>query len=59
MPFGLLAADLRRGSLPTYVFISPNLCHDMHDCGVATGDRFLAQRVPILLRAPAPGPVSC
>jgi hypothetical protein len=54
VPFGQLATDLRRGSLPTYVFISPNLCHDMHDCGVATGDGFLAQRVPILLRALGP-----
>lgn len=54
VPFGQLPADLRRGRLPTYVFISPNLCNDMHDCGVATGDRFLARRVPILLRALGP-----
>jgi hypothetical protein len=54
LPFGQLAADLKAGRLPTYVFISPNLCNDMHDCGVATGDRFLARRVPILLRALGP-----
>ena len=54
VPFGQLAADLTGGRLPTYVFISPNLCNDMHDCGVATGDRFLARRVPILLRALGP-----
>ena len=54
VPFGQLDAALRRGRLPTYVFISPNLCHDMHDCDVATGDRFLARRVPILLRALGP-----
>jgi hypothetical protein len=46
-----LAEDLQRGALPTYVFISPNLCDDMHDCGVATGDRFLARLVPVLVRA--------
>jgi phosphatidylinositol-3-phosphatase len=51
VPFGQLAGDLRHASLPTYVFISPNLCDDMHDCGVAAGDRFLAQVVPVLLRA--------
>jgi phosphatidylinositol-3-phosphatase len=27
-------------SLPTVSFIVPNLCNDMHDCGVATGDRW-------------------
>jgi hypothetical protein len=54
VPFGQLAADLRRGALPTYTFMSPNLCDDMHDCGVATGDRFLARLVPTLLRALGP-----
>jgi hypothetical protein len=51
VPFGRLGKDLQRGRLPTYAFISPNLCDDMHDCGVATGDRFLAHLVPTLLRA--------
>jgi phosphatidylinositol-3-phosphatase len=54
VPFEQLATDLRRGALPTYVFISPNLCNDMHDCSVATGDRFLARLVPVLLRALGP-----
>lgn len=27
-------------TLPTVSFIIPNLCHDMHDCDVATGDRW-------------------
>ncbi len=26
------------GSLPTVSFLMPDLCHDMHDCSVATGD---------------------
>ena len=47
--FGQLASDLRHGRLPTYVWISPNLCNDGHDCGVAGGDRFLARAVPSLL----------
>jgi hypothetical protein len=47
--FGALAADLRRGRLPTYAWLSPNLCDDGHDCGVAAGDRFLARTVPSLL----------
>jgi phosphatidylinositol-3-phosphatase len=54
VPLSQLSADLRRGTLPTYAFISPNLCDDMHDCGVATGDRFLSRLVPALLRALGP-----
>jgi phosphatidylinositol-3-phosphatase len=49
-----LSSDLRRGRLPAYSFISPNLCDDMHDCSVATGDRFQAHLVPTLLRAVGP-----
>ncbi len=52
--FGRLEADLRTGRLPTYVWISPNLCDDGHDCGVAAGDRFLARTVPALLHELGP-----
>ena len=52
--FGPLAAALRSGRLPTYAWISPNLCDDGHDCGVAAGDRFLARTVPGLLRGLGP-----
>jgi phosphatidylinositol-3-phosphatase len=52
--FGSLTSDLRQGRLPAFSFITPNLCHDMHDCGVATGDRFLSGLVPGLLRELGP-----
>jgi hypothetical protein len=52
--FQQLARDLRAGRLPTYVWISPNLCDDGHDCGVGAGDRFLARTVPALLRELGP-----
>jgi hypothetical protein len=52
--FEALAADLRSGSLPTYAWISPNLCDDGHDCGVSGGDKFLARAVPALLRELGP-----
>jgi hypothetical protein len=29
-----------------FTFITPNLCHDMHNCGVGTGDRYLAGLIP-------------
>jgi phosphatidylinositol-3-phosphatase len=47
--FARLAADERAGSLPRFAWITPDLCHDMHDCDTATGDRFLASTVPALL----------
>jgi hypothetical protein len=34
--FAEFPADL--ASLPTVGFVVPNLCHDMHDCAVSTGD---------------------
>jgi hypothetical protein len=52
--FDALAADLRAGTLPTFSWISPNQCDDMHDCSVATGDRFLARLVPSLLHELGP-----
>jgi phosphatidylinositol-3-phosphatase len=51
VPLARLGTDLRRGRLPTYAFISPDLCDDTHDCGVEAGDRFLAHLLPTLRRA--------
>jgi hypothetical protein len=36
-----------------FEFIAPNLCNDMHDCSVATGDAFLQSFVPTILNSPA------
>ncbi len=52
--FARLASDLRSGTLPTYSWITPNLCDDGHDCGVAAADRFLARTAPSLLRELGP-----
>jgi hypothetical protein len=54
VPLSRLTADVRAGRLPDFALITPNLCHDTHDCPVGTGDRFLAGLVPGLL--PALGP---
>jgi hypothetical protein len=35
-----------------FTFITPNLCHDMHDCSTATGDTWLSQEVPAILATP-------
>lgn len=39
-PFSAFPA-LDPAALPTVSWVIPNLCHDMHDCGVATGDAWL------------------
>jgi phosphatidylinositol-3-phosphatase len=31
--------------LPTVSFVIPNLCHDVHDCPIAEGDRWLAENI--------------
>jgi phospholipase C len=50
--FSRWAGDLASGQLPTFAFITPNLCHDTHDCAVSTGDAWLASMLPPLLASP-------
>ncbi len=38
-PFTAFPGDYRK--LPTVSFVSPNICHGMHDCSVRTGDRWM------------------
>ena len=40
-------------SLPAVSFVTPNICNDMHDCSIATGDNWLQARVPAMLAAGA------
>jgi phosphatidylinositol-3-phosphatase len=54
VPLTALSDDERARTVPRFIWITPNLCHDMHDCSVATGDRFLASLVPPLLRSLGP-----
>lgn len=41
--------SFRASKLPAYALVVPDLCNDMHDCSVATGDRFLKRFVKPLL----------
>jgi phospholipase C len=52
-PYSELASDLAANTVPAYSFITPNLCNDMHDCGIATGDAWLALEVPKILASRA------
>ena len=51
VPFDRLYKDLAAKALPRYVWISPNNCHNSHNCSIREGDDFLSRLVPRLLRA--------
>lgn len=53
VPLTQLDADLAANTLPNLAWITPNLCHDMHDCSVGDGDSWLASFLPKLLGAQA------
>ena len=48
--------DVPFGSRPNlrarFTFVTPNVCNDMHDCGIQMGDRFLSHYVPMLMHTP-------
>ena len=45
VPLTALARDLA-GSTPRFTWVTPDMCHDTHNCPVTTGDQWLAQIVP-------------
>ena len=59
-PYSAFAADLAAGAMPAFVFITPNLCHDMHGAAgcpsgtaaaanIAAGDTWLKTELPAIL----------
>jgi hypothetical protein len=59
-PYTELASDLQNNTVARYNFITPNLCHDMHNptgCAtsdeVANGDTWLSTEVPKILASQA------
>lgn len=48
-PLSSFAADLASASPPDFVWVTPDLCHDGHDCDTATADAWLRSFIqPIL-----------
>ncbi|MEV6932697.1 alkaline phosphatase family protein [Dactylosporangium sp. NPDC051485] len=41
LTFASFPSSSNYASLPTVAFVTPNMCNDMHDCSVATGDTWL------------------
>jgi len=46
---GRMHTALNSGHAPAYMFVTPNLCNDMHDCPVATGDTWLRKWIPMIV----------
>ncbi len=54
VPYTELSGDLIDvKSTPHFVWITPDLCSDMHDCSVAHGDEWLSKQVPSILNSPS------
>jgi phospholipase C len=49
VPLTTLSTALARDWLPRFAFVTPDLCHDEHDCPVRTGDAWLAHWLPRIL----------
>jgi acid phosphatase len=53
VPFQQFAADIVAGRLPSYSFVTPNLCDDGHDCGLEVADTWLKTNIdPLLTSTP-------
>lgn len=59
-PYIELAADLQNNAVARYNFITPDLCHDMHDSSgcvttnsIKNGDNWLAEQVPAITNSQA------
>jgi acid phosphatase len=51
VPLTVFGHDLATHALPDFSLVVPDLCHDMHDCPVSTGDAWLGAFLGPLLRS--------
>jgi phosphatidylinositol-3-phosphatase len=52
VPFTNFARDMK-SDVPRFVWITPGMCSDGHDCPTATADAWLAWTVPMILASDA------
>lgn len=50
---GPFASALAQKTLPAFSFVTPNLCNDMHDCPVSTGDAWAGRWLTKITTSPA------
>jgi hypothetical protein len=53
VPLTQFNTDLANNKLPSFSWITPNMCNDGHDCSSSTADSFLGAEVSKILAAPA------
>src|SRR5256714_4251981 len=46
VPFSRFSSDMRKGDVPRFVWITPGLCNDGHDCSTSVADEWLSRVVP-------------
>ena len=51
VPLDGLQKDIESASLPNFIFITPNLCNDAHDCSLAVADAWLTDLLGRLVPA--------
>jgi hypothetical protein len=51
VPLAQLETDIQAQSLPDFVFITPNICNDAHDCPVGIADNWLGKLMDQLVPA--------
>jgi hypothetical protein len=52
-PSGAFLSDLQNDTLPTFSFVTPNLCNDMHDCSPTVSDNWIRAYMSAILASPA------
>lgn len=50
---GAFRTALLTNTLPAFSFVTPNLCNDMHNCPISTGDAWLRSWLPVVVASPA------
>ena len=48
----LLRAFAKQATAPAVSFVTPNLCSDMHNCSVSTGDAWMKRWLPLITKTP-------
>jgi len=51
VPFSALQTDIETDSLPNFIFVTPNLCNDAHDCGLDVADAWMTDLLGRLVPA--------
>jgi len=45
-----MPGDMAGGTYPDFAFVTPNMCHDTHDCPIPDGDAWMSAALPAIMR---------